>query len=298
MLKKLLILLIAASGLCAGEKKYNLSICCLFKNEAKYLKEWIEYHKMVGVDHFYLYNNGSTDGFHRVLNPYIKQGVVTLINWPDFMPNTEEEAWKWALSTQVSAYENAAKYVGINETKWLVFVEGDEFLVPPESTTLAEVLIKYDDYPGITLASDYFDASKSDALPQKKLIIETVELTSAPAQNIQKTISKTIFKPEEATGFIWPPYQCCFKKGETVVTLRKKELKINCYTNRNKGYQRYFEKQKEKLAIDTRMLSEDEKTTLLNQGYELEDSERPILRFTPDLRRKLGYAAAWESVAK
>ena len=23
-----------------------------------YLKEWLEYHQMVGVDHFYLYDNG------------------------------------------------------------------------------------------------------------------------------------------------------------------------------------------------------------------------------------------------
>ena len=28
-------------------KKYNLSVCALFKNEAGYLKEWIEYHKLI-----------------------------------------------------------------------------------------------------------------------------------------------------------------------------------------------------------------------------------------------------------
>ena len=44
-------------------KKYNLSICAIFKNEAKYLKEWIEYHRIFGVDHFYLYNIGSRDSF-------------------------------------------------------------------------------------------------------------------------------------------------------------------------------------------------------------------------------------------
>ena len=40
-----------------SEKKYKLSICAIFKNEANYLKEWIEYHRMVGVEHFYLYNS-------------------------------------------------------------------------------------------------------------------------------------------------------------------------------------------------------------------------------------------------
>ena len=41
--------------------KYKVSICAIFKNEAKYLREWIEFHKIVGVEHFYLYNNFSTD---------------------------------------------------------------------------------------------------------------------------------------------------------------------------------------------------------------------------------------------
>src|SRR5437016_521510 len=66
-------------------KKYNLSICTIFKNEAPYLKEWIEYHKLVGVDHFYLYNNLSLDAFRRILAPYIKDELVTLIQWPDHL---------------------------------------------------------------------------------------------------------------------------------------------------------------------------------------------------------------------
>ena len=39
------------------ERKYNVAICAIFKNEEPYIKEWIEFHKIVGVDHFYLYNN-------------------------------------------------------------------------------------------------------------------------------------------------------------------------------------------------------------------------------------------------
>ena len=38
-------------------KKYKISICGIFKNESCFLKEWIEYHEILGVEHFYLYNN-------------------------------------------------------------------------------------------------------------------------------------------------------------------------------------------------------------------------------------------------
>ena len=64
------------------EMKYRLSLCLIFKNEAPFLKEWIDYHTIVGVDHFYLYNNNSDDNYKEVLEPYIRQGIVTLIEWP------------------------------------------------------------------------------------------------------------------------------------------------------------------------------------------------------------------------
>ena len=39
------------------EKKYFLAICAIFKNEGKFLKEWLNYYLLAGVEHFYLYNN-------------------------------------------------------------------------------------------------------------------------------------------------------------------------------------------------------------------------------------------------
>ena len=64
------------------EKKYKVSICAIFKNEGPYLKEWIEFNHIVGVEHFYLYNNNSEDDYVSVLQPYIDSGLVTLCEWP------------------------------------------------------------------------------------------------------------------------------------------------------------------------------------------------------------------------
>jgi len=51
------------SGKQRSEKKFHVSICAIFKNEAPYLREWIEFHRIVGIDHFYMYNNRSDDDF-------------------------------------------------------------------------------------------------------------------------------------------------------------------------------------------------------------------------------------------
>ncbi len=92
-------------------KKHTLSVCAIVKNEAKYLKEWIEFHRLVGVDHFYLYNNGNIDSVQKVLSPYIRKGIVTFIDWSYFPYTIEDEkTCHWSLSTQIPAYENAIKF--------------------------------------------------------------------------------------------------------------------------------------------------------------------------------------------
>ena len=51
--------------------KYQVSLCLIFKNEAPFLKEWLDYHLTIGVSHFYLYNNNSDDNYLDVIKPYI-----------------------------------------------------------------------------------------------------------------------------------------------------------------------------------------------------------------------------------
>lgn len=277
-----------SSGNQAVAKKYNLSICAIFKNEAFFLKEWIEYHRLVGVDHFYLYDNGSNDCFMDVIQSYIKEGVVTLISWPDFLnERAENHDEMWALSTQTAAYENAARIRAVNETKWLVFVDVNEFLIPGEVNKLTDILEKYQDCAAVTISSDFFDASNVDTIPRRKLVVQAVELT-APELNPPKEVAKTIFKPVLCKGFTWPPYQCHFKGPQATVKLKKSELSINRYINRFRGFLN-FARRKEKLNIDSRMLTEEERAELLNEGYEIEDKEYAIQRFIPWLLKKLGY---------
>ncbi len=108
------------------EKKYRVSICAIFKNEAPYLKEWLEFNHLVGIDHFYMYNNNSEDDFRSVLEPYIKKGWVTLVEWP-------------YNQKQMESYINCIKNFSI-ETKWLGFIDIDEFIVPKATDNIYDFL--------------------------------------------------------------------------------------------------------------------------------------------------------------
>ena len=98
------------------KKKYSVSICAIFKNEAHNFKEWIEFHKIVGVEHFYLYNNFSEDNYLEILKPYIENNIVTIVDWP----------FEGAQFTSYKHFYDNYK----NETEWVSFLDLDEFITP------------------------------------------------------------------------------------------------------------------------------------------------------------------------
>ena len=47
-------------------KKYYLSVFAVFKNKSHIFRERITHYLKEGVDHFYLFDNGSTDNYVSV----------------------------------------------------------------------------------------------------------------------------------------------------------------------------------------------------------------------------------------
>lgn len=127
------------------EKKYNITICAIFKNEALYLKEWIEYHLIIGVEHFFMYNNNSSDDYLSILQPYIDRGIVTLIDWP-------------YQQGQMKAYIDCINNRR-SESKWIGFIDLDEFIVPNKDNNICDFLKKFENRPAVKLYWQLFGSS-------------------------------------------------------------------------------------------------------------------------------------------
>ena len=217
--------------------KYELSICTIFQNEAPYLAEWIEYHQLLGVDHFYLYNNNSTDNYQEVLAPYIIAKVVEVIDWPSPVGEDWTPYQKTANNNCIARYKN--------ETNWLALIDTDEFIVPHSTDSLKKFLAPYNKMKGVAgvvINWQMFGTSGLWEIPQDKLLIESLTQKAVKTWHHNQN-HKSIIKPRFCIEF--KVHSGTFIEGYQHVHSEKAgpwpyvdEIQINHYWLRDERYMR------------------------------------------------------------
>ena len=177
-----------------------LTIVCIIKNEARYIKEWIVYYKLMNVDHIYLFNNGSTDNIQEVLEEEIASGYVTLIDYK-------------GANAQLPAYRLAAKCLK-NQCRWLAYIDADEYLLPREGT-LKEFLLQQEIYPALGINWTVYGPGGHKTRPDG-LVTENYWYTFEDADNLLNLRIKSIVNPKEIYN-ITSPHFCTLKGGKYAV---------------------------------------------------------------------------------
>ncbi|MGZ4372534.1 MAG: FkbM family methyltransferase, partial [Gaiellaceae bacterium] len=112
--------------------RHGVAVATLFRDEARHLAEWIEYHRLVGVEHFWLYDDSSRDDWRGVLAPYLAAGLVEVFPWPISEP-------RFYSGRQVDAQRDALRRA-CGQARWLALIDVDEFLLPLEDATVTACL--------------------------------------------------------------------------------------------------------------------------------------------------------------
>ncbi len=120
-----------------SQPKYYLAVCAIAKNEGPYFREWIEWHLGQGVEKFYIYDNESTDCTREVLKPYIDSGVVEYTDFPGYR-------------RQLAAYDDCMERHRL-DTRWLAFIDLDEFIVPMNGETVRKYLSHHEDAAAVEI---------------------------------------------------------------------------------------------------------------------------------------------------
>lgn len=270
---------------------FELSILAIFQNEAPYMKEWIEFHKLVGVQHFYLFNNLSDDKYFEVLSPYIENGEVDLIDWPYSFDSGETKDWQ---EIQVKAYAKGIQLAN-GKTKWLAIIDLDEFLIPVKQKKLTQILSNFEDAKigGVFVNWQVYGTSFIPKIPHDKLLIETLLLKSSKDSKNDVTMVKTIVRPERVSkpkihrcSFYEPFIAVNSDKTQCEQTSRQNvvidQIRINHYWTRDEDY--FFN-----VKVPCRV----------NRGWKVDveffnqtlnaKSDEVMLKFVPALRKKMGF---------
>ena len=175
---------------------YDLAVVAIMKNEAPYVKEWLDYHLAAGVDHFYIYDNESPDNFKEILQPYIDAGIVTYT----FYPGT---------GRQVEAYMEAFMAHRFF-CRYMAFIDADEFIFPQENKSIVEVADEFfnaeENLGGIQINWMMYGSNNLETADYTRGVLERF------TRRAKKTVRsvKTIANPRKIDYLITPHYMFYF----------------------------------------------------------------------------------------
>lgn len=164
---------------------YFLSIAAIVRNEEDYLPEWIEFHLLQGVEHFYIFEHDpkSTD-LEDVLAPYIETKVVTYDTWKGKKP-------------QLPCYDYILGTYG-RDNEWIAFIDADEFLYPSISSvrSIPALLHELPEYCSIYAVHWVLYGSNGHLYPNGDLVTDRfVRRAASPDKHV-----KSIVKPSLVIG--------------------------------------------------------------------------------------------------
>lgn len=179
----------------------RLAVAAIVKNEGSYIGEWIEFHLKAGVDHFYIFDNGSTDATLDILKSYEGRGIVTVFHYHGNM-------------AQVFAYNEALKLCR-KTSEWLAFIDADEFLFSPSGKNLKEVLKEYEEAPAVGVNWIVYGPCGHEKKPEGA-VTSNYALTFEDKNNELNCRIKSIVRPKE-TLCICSPHFGVYKHGRLAV---------------------------------------------------------------------------------
>ncbi|NCB77095.1 MAG: hypothetical protein EOM42_08390, partial [Negativicutes bacterium] len=261
---------------------FKLAVVAILKNEAPYVIEWIAYHRVVGVEHFYLYTNDSTDESDGILKCFARAGIVTLINWPS-RPN---------VNSQKCAYEHALLHFR-KCCQWLAIIDCDEMIVPLSANSIVEGLKEFENEAGLAINWNVFGSSGRQ-IKTIGLVMERFTKCSRKAaiNRHVKTLAKTdkIKTPDIHTSTFLSgnlvDVQHGIVKSPIHSHITHEKFQINHYLTksraeweikRRRGKADFWEGSKEKYRLDSEF-----------EDYDLNEEEDPsILRYLQKTKQEI-----------
>jgi hypothetical protein len=196
--------LIAFAGFGKSLFSYEVAIVSMFRNTGPYIREWVDYHYMIGVDHFWLYNDDSDDNWEEALKAYIADGIVEVFYWPSGKPD-------WVPGQLAAFQDGIRKAIGV--AKWVALLDQDEFILPMQDKSLPECLRNHYSHAAGIYANWRNFGTSGVCLSDGQYMLPLLTRCSQKHHS-RNAVGKSIFRPECASiDQLWSPHFCPLKPG-------------------------------------------------------------------------------------
>jgi hypothetical protein len=219
---------------------YYLVAATMIKNKRRYVREWIEFHLMMGVSYFLFYENNSDDGVEAIIQPYVDAGRASLVRWPpkEFPPTDDftdpllkehfthklTECYEnlkgaqmkvfYYIPCQEAAYDDAIRRTR-GKARWVGGIDVDEFYYVPENSTVwkshpEEPLVgafqNLEKYNGITVSGQHFGTSGWYSPPRRDDDSQHAQLVTKTHLHHMEYIPGPLVKASEHIKAFVNPY--------------------------------------------------------------------------------------------
>lgn len=150
----------------------DVAICAVVKDQHRDIREWIEYHRWIGVSKIYLYDNNSTVPLATTVPDYLHSGLVEY----SYFAGKKRERHLFSTTNQAFAYNDCiVRYRGRH--KWLAFIDADEFIVLRNNTIpdITLFMSKYERYGGLALNWIFFGSAGHVTRPKGGVLVNYVQ---------------------------------------------------------------------------------------------------------------------------
>lgn len=171
---------------------HTFGIVVIMKNEAPYVKEWLDYHLNAGVDIVYIYDNDSEDNLEEIVAPYVNKGRVIYQKFPGDVP-------------QLRCYHDAIIKYRFS-CKYLAFIDADEFIYPTNNGSIKDFIEKFfegkENLAGLYAYWLFFGSSGEEKADLSRGVLERFQKrASSPIE-----FGKIILNPRKVFDFSSTPH--------------------------------------------------------------------------------------------
>lgn len=268
-----------------------LAFGALIRNEAPYLREWVEFHLLVGFDIFYVWDDGSTDASLSVIQQYIDSGVVRRLDMG-------------GVKYQHHIYTRMVRQADHDGVEWLMLTDVDVFVFPERATSLRDILMSFNSSVGaIGLSLFQFDHNgrmQQDAGPVIERFVHRRKIDdpfngamtrTSSLLRVKNVVTMGIHNPLElrnGTRFVdvlgspmplWP-----YAKGKDVPGIYEVILANHYYC---KSYEEFKRKNQRNQMWNNKISTWNQRC---EHPWALGENDTTILKFLPKLKRRLACA--------